>query len=555
MAPLTTLTVRAGQQSRGGCKPLNADAVALRLPATQDPALRTKGVVAALADGLSSAGRGREAAESCVLGFTSDYYATPALWSVPRSAQRVLDALNRWLYRQTQAGEAHLCTLSILVLRGASAHLFQVGDSRIWRWRAGHIECLTRDHQRQLNGRPVLTRAMGCDSRLEVDYCHHPLRPGDRFLLTSDGVHDALSSDELAQRIGDQNDPDTQARRLLDDALAAGASDNLSCQVLWVDMPGQAGAEESVRLLGERPLPPSLSVGQSLDGLTVLRELHASPRSHLYLVRDAHGGTGVLKAPSVNLEDDLEALRRFAQEGWLLGRLRGPHFPRLLATPRPPSCLYLYLQWIDGATLAQWWRQRPDAPVEERLYLADQLLNGLRALHRSDVIHDDLKPDNLMIDRHGLLRLIDLGGAHCRGGDQPVSALPQGTRPYTAPERAAGGAPSEASDQFAAAVVIHELLTGTLPWQGQYQRRARDPLPPLTRHNRFIPDGVQGALARALSIRPEQRFHDVAEFRAALRDPGTVSAPPRRDPIGQLRFWRGASAMLLLLLLLSVLAK
>ncbi len=88
-------------------------------------------MAAALADGLSSAAAGREAAESCVLGFLNDYYATPSLWSVPRSAQRVL--------------------------RGGRAHLFQVGDSRIWRLREGRLECLTRDHQRPLGGTRVLT--------------------------------------------------------------------------------------------------------------------------------------------------------------------------------------------------------------------------------------------------------------------------------------------------------------------------------------------------------------------------------------------------------------
>lgn len=550
------LEVAAGQCSDAGPKADNADAVALRVPEAGDPEqaslLRTKGVVAALADGLSSAAAGREAAESCVLGFLGDYYATPALWSVPRSAQRVLEALNRWLYRQTRAGDGHLCTLSILVLRGASAHLFQIGDSRIWRWRDGVLECLTRDHQRIVEGRAVLTRAMGADPRLEVDYLHAELRPGDRFLLSSDGLHRALSVEEMAQRIADQNDPRTQAQRLIADAIRRGADDNLSGQVLWVRQTGDGGADERLQALRERPLPPPLSAGMEIDGLTVIRELHASPRSHLYLVRDEQGRPGLLKAPSTHLEDDVEALQRFALEEWILARLRGPHFPRVLTPPRGPGCLYQYREYIDGVTLERWRHERPDAPVEERLYLADQLLNALRALHRADVIHDDLKPDNAMLDRNGVLRLIDLGSAHCRGGERPPSGLPQGTRPYTAPERAAGGAPSEAADQFSAAALIHELLTGALPWRGHYRRDGQPPLPPMARLNPFIPDGVHHALARALSANPEDRFHDVAEFRAALKNPGSITAPPAPDPARRLKIWQGLCGLLLVLLLVSL---
>src|SRR5690606_5324885 len=191
-----TLHVRVGQYSEAGVKADNQDALALRLPFGEP--LRTKGLVAALADGLSSAGAGREAAEACVLGFIHDYYATSPLWSVPRSAQRVLEALNRWLCRRTLAGEDHLCTLSVLILRSRVAHLFQVGDSRIWRLRGQQLECLTDDHSRQAGGRRLLTRAMGADTRLDVDYRHCALQQGDVFLLTSDGIHDVLSATIMA---------------------------------------------------------------------------------------------------------------------------------------------------------------------------------------------------------------------------------------------------------------------------------------------------------------------------------------------------------------------
>lgn len=552
-AQLQLPSVMVGQCSHRGVKEHNQDALAVRVP--EDALLRTKGIVAALADGVSTAAAGREAAESCVLGFVSDYYATPALWSVARSAQRVLEALNRWLYRQTQAGEGHLCTLSLLILRSRTVHLFQVGDSRIWRLRDQQLECLTRDHSRIIgDNQRVLTRVMGGDSRLDVDYRQSEAREGDIYLLTSDGIHEVLSVARMRGIIRAATDSHEAAAALVAAAQTAGSDDNLSCQVVLVQQLPAASAGDALQARGDLPLPPQLAAGMQVDGFTVVRELHASSRSHLYLVRDGSGALSAIKAPSVNLEDDRAALERFVMEGWIGARLRNAHLLRPLANPERPSCLYQRLEYIDGVTLHQWMKNHPDAAVEERLYLADQLLNGVRALHRADVIHADLKPDNIMVDRNGLVRIIDFGSCYCRGVAPQAPALPLGTRDYSAPEVVAGQPPSEQSDLFSVAVIIHELLTGSLPWQGRYQHMGRWPLPPLQQRNPFVPGWVNGVLHRALQSDPAQRFADAAEFRAVLRQPTNVVLP--YSPVNrQLRLWQAGSVVLLLLLLLSLAVK
>ncbi|WP_414431488.1 protein kinase domain-containing protein [Alcanivorax sp. IL2] len=543
--------VRIGQYSDAGPKLHNQDALAMQIP--DGPLLRTKGIVAALADGLSSAGAAREAAESCVLGFINDYYATPSLWSVPRSAQRVLEALNRWLCRQTLAGESHLCTLSLLILRSRTAHLFQVGDSRIWRLRNDRLECLTRDHSRMIgDNRQVLTRVMGGDTRLDVDYSSSDLQVGDVFLLTSDGVHGFLSRSRMQGIVRASGQPEVAARSLVEAALASGSDDNLSCQVLQVDGLPDASADEALRQRGSLPLPPPLSPGIRVDGFTIKRELYASVRSHLYLVEDESGKQSVLKTPSVNLEDDRDALERFVMEGWVGQRLRNAHLLRTLPLPDNPSCLYQHLEFIDGVTLQQWLKEHPDVAVEEKLYLADQLLNGIRALHRADVIHGDLKPDNIMVDTDGLVRIVDFGSCHCRGMEQHNAGIPLGTRDYSAPELLDGAAPSEQSDLFSAAVFIHEMLTGSLPWQGRYEKSAHRPLPPLQGHNAFVPLWINNVLQLALQHQPKQRFSDAAEFRDALRRPVRSRKPAVDNDVRQLRIWKGISIVLVVLLLISV---
>ena len=543
--------VRIGQYSDSGPKLHNQDALAMRIP--EGSLLRTKGIVSALADGLSTAGAAREAAESCVLGFISDYYATPALWSVPRSAQKVLEALNRWLCRQTLAGESHLCTLSLLILRSQTAHLFQVGDSRIWRLRNDKLECLTRDHSRMLgDNRQVLTRVMGGDTRLDGDYCSSDLQVGDIFLLTSDGVHGFLSRSRMQGILRGCSKPEICSQALVEAAIANGSDDNVSCQVLTIDALPDAGADEVLRQRGNLPLPPPLTPGVRVDGFTVIRELYASVRSHLYLVEDADGERSVLKTPSVNLEDDRFSLERFVMEGWVGNRLRNPHLLRYLPIQDNPSCLYQRLEFIDGVTLKQWLNDHPDAPVEEKLYLADQLLNGIRALHRADVIHGDLKPDNIMVDSNGLVRIVDFGSCHCRGMEQINAGIPLGTRDYSAPELVEGTTPSEQSDLFSVGVIIHEMLTSALPWHGRYEKATHQPLPALQGQNAFIPLWINNVLQIALHRQPNQRFADAAEFRDALRRPVRSTKAAKDSSVNELRLWKGACVVLVMLLLISV---
>ncbi len=196
------LELRVGQHSDGGVKGENEDACGIRIPAGE--LLLTKGAAAVVADGMSGAEAGREAAETCVQGFLADYYSTPESWSVKRSGSRVLGALNRWLYgrgqRQYGGPRGLVSTLSALVIKSSTAHLFHVGDSRIHRLQGGELEALTRDHQVQVaGGRTYLARAVGIDHHLDIDYRTVAVERGDCFCLTTDGVHEVLGREALAE--------------------------------------------------------------------------------------------------------------------------------------------------------------------------------------------------------------------------------------------------------------------------------------------------------------------------------------------------------------------
>ena len=151
-------------------------------------------IVAAIADGIGGSKGGRVAAETAVRGFLDGFCDLPETMEVRRAAARVLNALNGWIYSQGQR-DAELagmgCTLTALVLRGRVAHLLHAGDTRAYRLSGDRLTCLTIDHVRDDGtGRSgILTRALGVETEVRLDYTTQPVARHDRFLLCSDGVH------------------------------------------------------------------------------------------------------------------------------------------------------------------------------------------------------------------------------------------------------------------------------------------------------------------------------------------------------------------------------
>src|SRR3954470_4605420 len=139
------LKVSIGQHSDKGRKETNQDFHGAVIP--EQPALNLKGITIALADGISSSSVSRIASESAVKSFVTDYYCTSDSWSVKTSAQRVISATNSWLHAQTRRSrnpydpdQGYVCTLSALIVKSTAAHLFHVGDSRIYRMNGRGLE-------------------------------------------------------------------------------------------------------------------------------------------------------------------------------------------------------------------------------------------------------------------------------------------------------------------------------------------------------------------------------------------------------------------------------
>src|SRR5664279_5788162 len=203
------LQISIGQHSDKGHKQTNQDFHGALIP--DEPLLSLKGIAIVLADGISSSDVSGVASESAVKSFLTDYYCTSESWSVKTSAHRVIAATNSWLHSQTRQSQylydrdrGYVCTLSAIIIKSTTAHLFHIGDARIYRIASHTLEQLTEDHRIIVSSeQSYLGRALGINAQIEIDYQAIRVEPGDVFLLMTDGAYEHVDDRFVTKTIGD----------------------------------------------------------------------------------------------------------------------------------------------------------------------------------------------------------------------------------------------------------------------------------------------------------------------------------------------------------------
>ncbi len=562
------LLLTAAHHSATGLREHNEDFVGMVTPA--EPEISTKGMIAAVADGVSGSAGGREAAEYCVRGLLTDYYATPDTWPVTQALDRVIKAINSWVQQQgslrAEAG-GMATTLTALVVRGTHYYFAHVGDSRLYLLRQGQLRRLTTDHVwDRPEMRHVLTRAIGLDSRIAIDHGMGELREGDIFLLASDGVWGALAADDLQWHLStldeDPDHPDATAKLLVDAALANGSTDNASALVVRIQQLPEENLRDALSGAHQLPLPPRLKPGQSLDGLLVEALIHSSATTLLYRVRDPDSQRLlVLKTLTPERADDPQEISAFVHEEWLARRVVARFFPQVIAREQK-HYLYFLTTWHAGRTLQALLDAGGHLTVPDLVAHATKLVRAVGALHRRSIVHRDLKPANVHVGDDGELRVLDLGVATSGLESEQRDVSPQaGTPSFLAPEQFDGQPASVQTDLYATGVTLYHALTRRYPY-GEvepFQRpRFGEPVPP-TRYRPDLPQWLENLLLKAVARQPADRFETAEEMLLALERGASrpVQAPApvplaQRDPLAT---WKvvGAVSLVANLLLMYLL--
>jgi serine/threonine protein phosphatase PrpC len=526
-------------------------------------------VVAAIADGIGGAKGGRIAAETAVRGFLDGFCDLPETMEVQRAGARILSALNGWINamgRQDPALAGMGCTFTALVLRGRVAHLLHVGDTRAYRLSGDRMTCLTIDHVRQNGtGRShTLTRALGVEAEVRLDYATQPMALHDRFLLCSDGVHGFLTDQGIADILRRRSAPEDTAGALVAAALAAGSTDN--CTALVVDvvaLPTARSADISAALL-QLPVIPLPVVGEAIDGFVLKALISEGRYTRLFGAEDdIEGGNVALKFPKPQIAS-VEAYRAaFLREAWVGARVHHPSIGRIIELPPGrQTCLYTVMPLYQGELLEARLSRSPALGLEEGRTIAVALARAVAALHRAGIVHRDIKPDNVILEGGGALKLIDLGAVRVPGLENfPPDQIP-GTPAYMAPEMFSGEPGNEATDIYALGVTMFRAFTGEFPYGNSdavSPPRRSLPLDFLALRP-DLPAWLQAAIARAIAIDPMKRFHDMIEF-ALEMEAGPARAPtamPRPRTLYErapLQFWQGLAALLALALLVALLVR
>ncbi|MGV7032067.1 bifunctional protein-serine/threonine kinase/phosphatase [Methylobacterium symbioticum] len=572
------LTLTLGQHSEAGRKAANQDFHGALIPGR--PALALKGAAIAIADGIGSSPVSHVASETAVKSFLTDYYDTPDTWSVKTSARRVIGATNSWLHAETRRNRhlhdpeggrdrGYVTTFSALVLRSRTAHIFHVGDARIARVAGRSLEDLTEDHRVVVAaGETYLGRALGAAAHVEIDHRTVAIERGDVFVLTTDGVHEHVRPEAIVAAIARNGDDLGQAARdIVRCAYENGSGDNLTVQIVRIDAVPAGDRAELADRVEDLPPAPLLDPPTEFDGYHVLRTLHASARSHVYLARDTETGDPVaLKVPATELRADPAALRRLVMEEWVARRVDSPHLLKAPPQTRRRSHLYAVMAYVEGQSLAQWMRDNPLPEPEAVRRIVEQIARGVQALHRREMVHQDLRPQNILIDAAETVRIVDFGSTRVAGlAEEGAAAEPMlGTLQYTAPECLAGDPASPASDIFSVGVIAYQMLTGRLPYGAEAARSlgaargrrlhyvsvaaARPGLPPY----------LDAALRKAVHPNPALRYDALSAFVHDLRHPNPSLPGVRRAALlerNPVLFWKLVSLALALTVLALLLSR
>ena len=470
-------------------------------------AIKTIGdiTVAIVCDGVGSAEYGKEAATKTVTNIMRDFESRPLSWSLQKCIDKFIHSVNSMLYQDSMANYERcelVTTIAIIVIQADRIYGANVGDSRVYLSRDNKLSQLSHDHILKEKGyENVLTQAMGIDKNVSPYYFENNLLKDDKILLCSDGLFNVLDEDELKHNIH-------LGANILVKKASSKVNDNLpdDTTAIVIDILEQNQVEQLKKQ--KLIIPESLKKGQVIDGYVLEKSLIQNQRTWL-TTKD--GQKFVLKFIPTEAIDDKNILDAFVKEAWNSKRIEAPYFAKSFI-PEDRTYRYFVQEYIDGTNLKTFLKKRT-LHVDEAIVLAKTLLNMAQYLMKYDLVHADIKPENIMVvktDDGYIYKIIDFGSM----SEIYTVNSRAGTPSYLAPERFEGSSINECSEIFSIAVVLYESVSCKFPY-GEiepFQTPLFENPKKIKSYNDNIPTWLESIIMRGISADTDLRYANYSEM-------------------------------------------
>jgi serine/threonine protein phosphatase PrpC len=539
-----------------------------------DFALRQQtGSVALLADGVGGEGNGDVASRLAVETAVAVFQETKPGASTTDVARSMFDAAAAKVFQSAQEKGRMATTLLAAIFRHDRVTIAHVGDSRAYLIRAGKIKRLTTDHsytslQVKLGlllernamtspHRSTLTRSIGYEPMCHYDIATESLMQGDTLLQCSDGLYGFILDEEILEAVVKYH-PGEACKRLIALADKRQVSDNVSVQLIqvWeVDQPANVAPAAANASRG--PSGTELGVGTLLDGRFEVTDIIAkSGMASLFKANDRKTGAAVaLKVPYLQIESDPAGFDRFRREEEIGLQLNHPYILKILRVENK-SRPYIAMEYLEGQTLSELLKSIRPLPEPDAVKIASRICEALEYMHRTGVIHRDLKPQNIMLCNDGTIRIMDFGIARAQQSRRLtfVGFTPaMGTPDYMAPEQVKGSRGDERTDIYSLGAILYEMATGEPPFGGDSAyvimnaRVTGDPQAPRKLSPKLTPV-LEEIILHAMERDPKRRYQSAAAMKAELDDYEKVEMTDRCSRLQAPQVWKSRFRMLPLIL-------
>ena len=529
---------------------------------------QTRGALAALADGVGGHGNGEVASRLAVEVALRRFLELPTSAPPKQTLWKIFNTANIAVYDRSMSerdSQGRMCTtLTVMLFRNNEVHVGHVGDCRVFVIQGGNLTQLTADHNyaasqvklgllspkeaNESQMRCILTRSVGKEPTVQVDFYSQEVNRGDFVVQCSDGLYAFVKPEDIVNAVT-RHPPEEACLRLVELAEKNGTDDNLSIQVFAI--------ENVTRVKYYRGLPvyedaaPAASteteIGQVLDDrFEITGVIARSGMASIFKALDRKTGQVVaVKVPFMQFESDPAFYTRFQREEEIGQALDHPTILKIIPVEGKKSRPYIVMEYLQGHTLRQVMRNIGPMPAADALEFAGKLCDALEYMHQKGIVHRDLKPENIMVCDDGSLRIMDFGIAKSSALRRLTFAglsPSMGTPDYMAPEQVKGKRGDARTDIYSLGAMLYEMITGAAPFEGgnayviMNARLAGDPIAPRKRRKDIAP-AVEEIILHAMEREPNDRYPSAAALKVELEAPEKVEITGRHERLRPPATW------------------